>query len=197
MKHRASVLAVCLVCLSVRLACAVSLSTSVIVTVIPNAPSNLTAVATAQTQVSLTWTDNSNNEDYFSVERKTGAGGTYAELATTTANVGAFLDNSVMAATTYFYRIAAINADGSSFYSNEASTTTPSAPLPPPPSNSGGGGGGGGGLGRGKHRPPAWHTNPHSQAHQLSKTPGLVSYAKARSAKGAERESKKDLRKHW
>ena len=56
----------------------------------------------------------------------------------------------------------------------------------------GGGGGAGGGLGRGKHRPPAWQTNPHSQAHQLSKTPGLVSYAKARSAKGLRREIQKD-----
>jgi len=51
---------------------------------------------------------------------------------------------------------------------------------------------GGSGAGGGKHRAPAWHTNPHSQAHQLSKTPGLVSYAKARSAKGAARESNKD-----
>jgi type IV secretion system protein TrbL len=46
-------------------------------------------------------------------------------------------------------------------------------------------GGGGGGLGSGKSRPPAWQSNPHSQAHQLSKTPGVVSYAKARAAKGA------------
>ena len=54
------------------------------------------------------------------------------------------------------------------------------------------GGGGASGLGSGRHRPPAWQSNPHSQAHQLSKTPGLVSYAKARSAKGLQKESKKD-----
>ena len=46
-------------------------------------------------------------------------------------------------------------------------------------------GGGGGGLGGGISKPPAWQSNPHSQAHQLSKTPGIVSYAKARAAKGA------------
>ena len=52
--------------------------------------------------------------------------------------------------------------------------------------------GGGGGLGSGKSKPPAWQSNPHSQAHQLSKTPGLVSYAKARVAKGAAKAKDKD-----
>jgi hypothetical protein len=49
------------------------------------------------------------------------------------------------------------------------------------------------GLGGGtKSRPPAWQSNPHSQAHQLSKTPGLVSYAKVRAAKGAVKGRNKD-----
>ena len=56
------------------------------------------------------------------------------------------------------------------------------------PSNAPSGAGGSGGKGR----PPAWHSNPHSQAHQLSKTPGLVSYSKARAAKGAAKERKPD-----
>ena len=47
------------------------------------------------------------------------------------------------------------------------------------------------GLGGGKSKPPAWQSNPHTQAHQLSKTPGLVSYAKARVAKGAAKERNK------
>jgi type IV secretion system protein TrbL len=47
------------------------------------------------------------------------------------------------------------------------------------------------GLGGGKSKPPAWQSNPHTQAHQLSKTPGLVSYAKSRAAKGAEKERNK------
>ena len=47
------------------------------------------------------------------------------------------------------------------------------------------------GLGGGKSKPPAWQSNPHTQAHQLSKTPGLVSYAKARAAKGASKERDK------
>ena len=47
------------------------------------------------------------------------------------------------------------------------------------------------GLGGGKSKPPAWQSNPHTQAHQLSKTPGLVSYAKSRAAKGAAKERNK------
>ena len=47
------------------------------------------------------------------------------------------------------------------------------------------------GVGGGKTKPPAWQSNPHSQAHQLSKTPGLVSYGKARAAKGAAKERNK------
>jgi len=50
----------------------------------------------------------------------------------------------------------------------------------------------GAGVSGGKGRPPAWQSNPHSQAHQLSKTPGLVSYSKARVAKGAAKERKRD-----
>ena len=53
-------------------------------------------------------------------------------------------------------------------------------------------GGGGSGLGGGKHKSPAWQTNPHSQAHQLSKTPGIVSYAKARATKGMDKGSNKN-----
>jgi type IV secretion system protein TrbL len=49
-----------------------------------------------------------------------------------------------------------------------------------------------GGATGGKGKPPAWQSNPHSQAHQLAKTPGIVSYAKARAAKGAMRSKEKE-----
>ena len=44
--------------------------------------------------------------------------------------------------------------------------------------------GGGGGLGSGKSKPPAWQSNPHSQAHQLSKTPGSGVLRKSESGEG-------------
>ena len=45
---------------------------------IPIAPSGLVAAALSATQVRLTWTDNSYNEDGFKIERKTGAAGVWA-----------------------------------------------------------------------------------------------------------------------
>ena len=91
----------------------------------PAAPSNLAVTSVFSTQVSLSWTDNSNNEDGFKVERKTGAGGTYALVATLAANTTAYTDTTVAAATTYYYRVKAFsNTLGSSGYSNEVSATT-------------------------------------------------------------------------
>ena len=125
----------------IRPAFAANIQTAVTVIVVPNAPSDFTATPTAPTQVALSWTDNSNNtEDGFSVERKVGVSGTYAEIGTTPTGVASYVDNSAAPATTYFYRARAFIGDSYSSYSNEASVTTPS-------SNNGGGGSGGGGGG--------------------------------------------------
>jgi hypothetical protein len=128
---------------------AVSVATGVTIVVAPNAPSNFTAVPDSESQVSLSWTDNSNGtENGFSIQRKTGVSGTYVVIGTTATDVASYVDNAAVANTTYFYRVAAFTGSIYSSYSNEASVTTPSPPPPPPPSNpppSGGGGGGGGG----------------------------------------------------
>jgi transcriptional regulator CtsR len=103
----------------------------------PAAPANLSATPVSSSQINLAWTDQSTNETGFQIERKTGAGGTYAQIGTAAANAAAYSDNGVAEGTTYFYRVRAANAAGNSAYSNEASATTPS-------SGTGGGGGGGG-----------------------------------------------------
>lgn len=90
----------------------------------PTAPSTLTATAAANGTINLNWTDNSNNETGFKIERKTGAGGTYAPIVTTAANALSYADSGLAAATTYYYRIRATNASGDSAYSNEANATT-------------------------------------------------------------------------
>ncbi len=87
------------------------------------------AVAAAPALV-LTWTDNSDNETGFRVERKVGAGA-WATLATLPANAitandaGPFTVNQTIA-----YRVCAFNAWGDSAWSNEAviQTATPAAP---------------------------------------------------------------------
>lgn len=100
---------------------------------VPASPSGLTASAASSSQVNLTWVDASNNESNFKLERKTGASGTYAQIATPPANTTSYSDTSVAASTTYFYRIRATNTTGNSGYSNEASTSTPAATVLPSP----------------------------------------------------------------
>jgi fibronectin type 3 domain-containing protein len=99
----------------------------------PAAPSNLTATASAGTQVTLSWSDNSNNETGFLIERKTGTGGTYSQVATVGANVATYIDSGLDTGTQYVYRIRAINEAGTSDYSSEARANTPT--LPPDPSS--------------------------------------------------------------
>ncbi len=104
-----------------------TLSSQVIVLNIPFAPTNLSATAGSPSQINLSWTDNSGNEEGFRVERKTGSGGTYSLIATTAGNVASYSDDNLSASTAYFYRVLAFNSEGESSYSNEASATTPAA----------------------------------------------------------------------
>jgi formylglycine-generating enzyme required for sulfatase activity len=88
------------------------------------APSNLRAEAVSSRQINLTWDDNSNNEDGFKVERKTGAGGVWSEIRQTIADITSYGNSGLASNTTYYYRVLCFNAGGNSAYSNEASATT-------------------------------------------------------------------------
>ncbi len=94
---------------------------------IPTPPTNLNATASSSVLVTLTWTDNSNNELGFKVERRFGIASTtpFFQIATTTANVTVYPDGGVTASTTYSYRVRAFNVVGNSAYSNTAIVTTP------------------------------------------------------------------------
>jgi len=86
----------------------------------PSAPTGLSATVSSN-QINLAWTDNSNNETLFKIERKTGAGGTYSQIATVAANVASYGDASVTGGNIYYYRVRAMNISVDSGYSNEAS----------------------------------------------------------------------------
>ncbi len=89
----------------------------------PAAPSGLGATATSSSAIHLTWTDNSDNETAFTLERSTD-GTNFTALATVDADVISYDDSGLMADTTYWYRINAENEVGTSAWSNTASATT-------------------------------------------------------------------------
>src|SRR5207249_3607532 len=94
------------------------------------APANLTAFTMSAAAVNLAWTDNSSNETSFRIERST-SGGMFNEIGSVGADVTAFSDTGLTAGTQYAYRVRAANVDGTSAYSNVASTVTalPAAPT--------------------------------------------------------------------
>jgi YD repeat-containing protein len=93
----------------------------------PAAPSGLGATANSSSQITLSWTDNATTETGFKVERKTGVGGTYAQIGTAAANATSYPDSGLTASTAYYYRVRATNSSGDSAYSNEANATTQAA----------------------------------------------------------------------
>ncbi|AXA36788.1 N-acetylmuramoyl-L-alanine amidase [Candidatus Sumerlaea chitinivorans] len=95
----------------------------------PAAPSGLTATAVSQSQINLTWTDNSSNERNFIVARATTSGGPYTDIATLGVNVTSYSDTGLSPNTTYYYVVRASNSAGASANSSQASATT----LPNPP----------------------------------------------------------------
>ncbi len=101
---------------------------------IPTAPSALAATPASQTQINLTWADNSNNENGFSIERCANAGCTaFTLLTNVAANVTTYSDTGLTAATSYSYRVRAYNTAGNSTFATSATAITfsiaPAAPT--------------------------------------------------------------------
>lgn len=98
----------------------------------PTAPSNLQAVAVSQTQINLNWSDNSDNESSFRVERSSSQDGPFFELTSVQPGVTFYEDKALSLNTTAYYRIFAVNSGGASNASNIATATTfPAAPSGP------------------------------------------------------------------
>lgn len=94
----------------------------------PAAPTEL-RVTVAGSQINVSWTDNSNNESGFRLERRTAAGG-YQPLAMLGANITVYADTNVVPGVSYCYRVKAFNAAGESMYSNEACALPAASTLP-------------------------------------------------------------------
>lgn len=97
----------------------------------PAAPSSFTAAALSASAISLSWTDNADNETGYTVERRTSESETYTEIAQLPANTISYEDTDLKYNTTYSYRISAQNAIGSSEYITASITTLDVVPASP------------------------------------------------------------------
>ena len=88
----------------------------------------MAAVPTLAAQLTLTWTDNADNESGFRIERRLNPAGSYSEITTLGPNVESYADTTVAAGQGYCYRLRAYNAAGNSGYTNEACGTAATLP---------------------------------------------------------------------
>lgn len=113
-----------------------------IVTSLPSAPQGLSASTVSSSQVYLSWSTSSNNEDSsitgYEIERSTDGGTTWnATVANTDSAYTKYTDIGLVGSTTYTYRVSAINSMGVGTPSNMAFATTYSSVPPPSPNQTG------------------------------------------------------------
>ena len=90
----------------------------------PVAPTGLVAAAVSSTQITLSWHDNSDDEDGFVIERELSGSSSWSVIATNAANHVAFEDSGLAVNTGYVYRVKAIRGNEESAYSNIATART-------------------------------------------------------------------------
>jgi len=98
---------------------------------VPTAPGSLAAGSVSDQRIDLSWSDLSDNESGFRIERSAN-GVDFSEIAQVGSNVKSYADTGLSASTWYYYRLRAWNSVGASAYSNVASAST-QAPASPPP----------------------------------------------------------------
>lgn len=98
---------------------------------VPAGPGNLTVKALSETEIDITWKDNSANETGFEIERSTN-GTTYEVIATVAANATGYKNTGLIAGGGYYYRVSATSLIGNSVYSNVAATRTKGGDLSKP-----------------------------------------------------------------
>ena len=99
----------------------------------PSAPGALATSGVVNNRLTLTWTDNSANEDGFKIERREGSGD-YVQVGVLGHNMNSFIDNNVNPSSTYSYRVRAYNVGGNSPYSSAVTVATPALTTPSDPS---------------------------------------------------------------
>lgn len=88
-----------------------------------NAPSNLNLEVQSDSQIKITWNDNSSNEDGFVIERKK-EGDSFEVIKTISASSTSYTDDNLDPETQYSYRVRGYAGSVYSDYSSEKSATT-------------------------------------------------------------------------
>ena len=93
----------------------------------PATPTGFRVQSVAVNSVELAWTDASNNEDGFAIERCSAKRecNNFVEVGRVGSNVTMYVDNTVSGNTQYFYRMRAFNSGGTSSYTSVVSAKTP------------------------------------------------------------------------
>jgi hypothetical protein len=89
----------------------------------PPAPSNLTAFAIGETKILLNWSDNSNVETGFEIQRSPNGSSGWVTIFTSPANATSYTNTGLVKNSTYYYQARAVYSPPSAF-SAPASTTT-------------------------------------------------------------------------
>jgi len=97
----------------------------------PTAPSGLTVVTGGAGTLNVSWTDTSNNETGFLLERGLD-GVSFGQIGVLAAGATSYSDSGLQANTSYSYRVRAFNAGGNSNYAGPvAASTVPNPPAAP------------------------------------------------------------------
>ncbi|MBN1670861.1 MAG: fibronectin type III domain-containing protein [Kiritimatiellae bacterium] len=98
--------------------------------VAPAAPTDVAATAVSSSEIRVSWTDNSDNEESFKLRRGTD-GQIFGHAAILPADTTAYADSGLAPGTTYYYTVKAEHGTlGDSAYSVVAAATTPLSGLP-------------------------------------------------------------------
>ncbi len=104
--------------------------TSIMLKIPPLSPTGLFANTVSSTQINLTWTDNSNNENGFKIYWSEGATGLYKLYATVGPDTSSYKCTGLLPSTPYSFFVTAFNDYGSSNGTNRADATTFTSGVP-------------------------------------------------------------------